>query len=202
MSDETKMNSDLEKFESDLQGMSVPSANINRDQLMYDAGWAAALSGNGGRTIPDRIVPTRAPRKLTSFALPFASGLAVACVVLLAVLQFRATRNPDGALATEGTLAEASRRNLESSGFASPAKKTQTQIPDPAFDLIDIVNELPVNQTISSRLAVTETRTDYVDSGLPDLRRKPPTASQLLRELLPNAPVRQPSGSFAAWMLP
>ena len=71
MSDETELNPELEGLAASLRSVPAPKAKIDRDQLMYDAGWAAAMT-NGNANV------SVGSRGLASLTMSFACGVAVA----------------------------------------------------------------------------------------------------------------------------
>lgn len=207
MSDEAKLNSELERFESKLKNVSTPKVEINRDQLMYDAGWAAALSAAAsvGSVHPNSSISMK---RLTSLAVSFTSGLAVASAVLMSIFQETPAIQGESAVAklesqAAGVVADQKPRSLD---IVDARKGEASMLSYDSPDLIDLIKELPVNRTINTRLAVNESKAaQREDDGQQfksrRVRRNPPTSSQLLRELLPSTTVRQSPRTFAAWML-
>ena len=100
MSDESRMTPDLEKLESELRGV-VLSASTNREEVLYQAGWAAALASLA-QTTSNEATPTTASR---SWGWPMTSaGLAVVAATLALLLVFQINKQdvaPDLAIANE-----------------------------------------------------------------------------------------------------
>ena len=89
MSNEISMNHDLQSLETALQGLPLPKSDVNsgsqRDELMYQAGWAAAMASleEDGKGI-EEVRESKGNRAWSSVAL-----VATAAAVWLGVLLFQ-----------------------------------------------------------------------------------------------------------------
>ncbi|MFT7629221.1 MAG: putative small integral membrane protein [Mariniblastus sp.] len=85
MSDEMKLNPASKEFESSLKSTVLPPVGFNRDELMYQAGWAAAVADGATVSIErlDRSA-TPLPQPSIAWAWPTAALFSSAAAILLA----------------------------------------------------------------------------------------------------------------------
>ena len=191
MSDETELNPELESLEASLRNVPAPKANIDRDQLMYDAGWAAAMT-NGNANV------SVGGRGLASLSMSFACGVAVAAAVLLSVVPFSDEADlsailHNGIASVDGETIEESER--------PPTIVASTDSDKP--DLLAWIENLPTGQSIHSGFSTRPTNPVLakVDSihQRPDM---PKTSAQLLSELMPDVASRPATPAWSAWLIP
>ncbi len=197
MSDETEMNPELENFAANLQNVPAPRANIDRDQLMYEAGWAAALAAQQPK------VKTQT-RGVSSLAISFASGIAVATAVLLSTVPFFGNEgsNDQPAIAandrieTETIAIEVN--NLPDSQLAATNRDDR--------DLLGWIESLPPGHSIRTGFSSVQTSPKLANTSTdsrPVNQRsyRPKTSGQLMRELIPDA-INQPQPpTWSAWLM-
>jgi hypothetical protein len=185
MSDELRLPDDLAALEARLAGQSLPASGVNRDELMYRAGWAAC-EAQQARAVS---LPTQPPRhgsarfvawSLTSAAL--AASLAVAATLYL--------QSPRGV-----RLAEEIHDSAQASVAASTPAAPQTATPVQAAavvdylalvsnpDACDFVTPLLASHRRQLRFSLPQSVTESVANGA--ATSSPKTASQLREEFLP-----------------
>ena len=151
MSDKTRMNDDLPNdfsddgeltgLEESLRGISLPPANVDRDELLYQAGWAAAIASqtSSAETLP---------LKRVGWGWQVATVLSTSAALLLGVMLLQ-TNTPDplpGAIAktsvnTQEELVDQNEQAVERIGARFDE-----------VDLVRVVMEYPAGQTMSSSL--------------------------------------------------
>ena len=187
MSDELRLPDDLAALEARLAAQSLPASGVNRDELMYRAGWAACEArGRGALPLVDRS-PRPASSQVAAWSLAsaaLAASLAVAATLFL--------QSPRGVqLATESnSIPPADARTAVATAAQSPAMAPAqvaafadyvTLISDP--DARDFVSPLLAIQRrqlrFDSRRSAPETVANVISAP------SPKTASQLRDEYLP-----------------
>ena len=193
MSDETKMNAELEAFAASLQNVPAPEAELNRDQLMYEAGFAAAVAQ------ADPVV-VRKSRNLPALAVTFASGVAVASAVLISVMPL-STSDSDADAKVPRVAAKTARPDAEKFELVM-AEQPDTR-PD---ELLKRVQNLRPGHSINAgfgsrsimpKLAQTESL-DADDFSAP--ARPPQTSIELMRELAPKMRTLNRSPAWHTWL--
>jgi hypothetical protein len=196
MSDETKLNSELKNLEASLGRLTIPPTSIDRDELMYQSGWAAAMASLGHESSPLKPVRSRTPA--SGWVWPVATGLASAAAILFGVLLFfPSSDGPNsGDRLHVASLGDSQADNLDGSlnselertGLTNPPKHEGRDF-DPA-DIMSLVLDFPAGQVLNSRLAFRQgfvTVQPGRQVTRPSSLIKPPaTQQQLLDELLPN----------------
>ncbi len=195
MSDETEMNPDLERFATSLRSVPAPKANIDRDQLMYDAGWAAAIA-NRGPTVTVR------GRGFSSLALSFAGGVAVAAAILLSVVPF--TGDVSSTVESGLRIAAATPTSTDmSEALEIPATEIAAAASDEP-DLLEWIENLPPGQSINSGFSTSPVLASMsgVQRSTGQLPCIPKTSGQLFRELMPSVSTRHSTPAWPAWFIP
>jgi hypothetical protein len=204
MSDETKMNQDLENFEASLREVGAPVSNVDRDQLMYDAGWAAALATENTAQHSPTATTFNGAKKLPSIFLSFASGLAVATAVMLAFIPMGDSPQSNSIVAS-ADLEMTNPARTPHDMFASTERSIDDSVVSDSNspDVRQWLDDLPANATINARFGLaSKTETVEIDNtSVPEIKR-PATAQRLLSELLPPSAARQASPTFSAWLIP
>jgi hypothetical protein len=196
MSDETRMNPELEKFAAQLGQADLPAIKLDRDQLMYDAGWAAALAQRAP-------VPVSQPKSgLSTIAISFVSGLGVAAMLMLmlspAVESTDGTGNDTMIAATSSEDPASDNSRPASADATDTVQKTQPE------DLLAWLDDIPVGHSISSGFTTrptTEVKLDAADTASrfdAPLILPASTNSELMRQLTPRkrAKPKLPAWSF------
>ncbi|QEG23047.1 hypothetical protein [Mariniblastus fucicola] len=198
MSDETKMNPDLESFAASLQSVPIPESKLDRDQLMYDAGWAAAIAQSNQTTKTRR-------RSLPTIALSFVSGIAVSAAVMLSVLPMPTGGSEVNSIqvaATDGQEVNAN-RPIDIAAAGSPEKTTPNR---DEVDLLRLIENVPPGHSIdasfgSQAIAPQLAQTDgYDENQSTTPASRPQTSYQMMQELLPNVRVQNSAPAWSAWM--
>ena len=94
MSEEFKIPPDLSVFESQLSSLAVPDSSLDRDEVLYQAGWAAAMAHSSAAT-PNGFSGGSSNGK--SWAWPTATGVFATLATVLAVALFLQTNALDRA---------------------------------------------------------------------------------------------------------
>ena len=196
MSDETEMNPELENFAAKLQNVPAPEAKLDRDQLMYDAGWAAALSNQTPKA-------TVRGRGFSSLAMSFAGGIAVAAAVLLSIVPL--AQDVDApTIGHDGVALMDVKQTVEFAGPTSHAASSDAK----ETDLLAWIENLPPGESISSGFSSRPTNPALanLDSSSQRLANqrpyKPKTSGQLLSELMPDVATRPATPAWSAWLMP
>lgn len=196
MCNEPQLNPELENFEDALRQFAVPQANVDRDQLMYDAGWAAAMANRK----PEVAVPGRG---FTSLAMSFAGGVAVAAAVLLSVVPLNQEVDR-GAIANNGVALLDAEKTDEPAGSAISVASSNEE----ETDLLAWIENLPPGQSINSGFSTSPTNPALAnfDSSSQQLANqkpyRPKTSGQLLSELIPGVAARPATPAWSAWLMP
>jgi hypothetical protein len=216
MSDEARIDPELKGLEAALQGLLLPASQLSRgssrDDLMYQAGWAAAMtaSKNTQVELPARV-GVRSQRWVWPTATTIVSGIAILLAALL-ILQPNAGSNQATVEVAGSDLSKpvnlSSDRQRESDSLANHDR-------EPPVDLVQYVLDMPRDQALSSRLVfqngaeASGLRCDSSDLPTPDRRHlttiekypnSPTTREQLLDELLPDRD-RQPMEMWRGFSL-
>lgn len=215
MSDESKLNPELKKLEASLSQYRLPKSSINRDQLMYQSGWAAALASLDSPTmiadVSGDLENDRQP--LSRLAWPAIATLASAAAVVLGVLLTlqigpSSFADPNQQAADSSPTASRQREN-QLIDVASQARGLASTDPDEELDAVMRVLELPAGHVLKSGLAFQAVVWQDPDlqtqrpaplgeqASSPDLRAEPVNHRQLMDELLPGRRRAQPWASFS-----
>jgi len=196
MSDETEMNPEMESFAESLRNVPAPNAKIDRDQLMYDAGWAAAVTNSQPKV-------TVGNRGFKSMAFSFAGGLAVATAVMLSVVPFSGD-----AVSTIGSREEvaSSKPNgaTEIPTIETPATDIATTNSDEP-DLLEWIENLPPGRSINPRFSSSPVLASIATRDQRSTTRrqtKQKTSRQLFRELMPEVSTRPSNPTWSTWLIP
>ena len=187
MSDEAKLNPQLKQLEASLGRLVIPSASLNRDELMYQSGWAAAMARIDGQS---KI--SLADRNLVRLIWPVTAVIAsTAAVLLAAVLLFRTAGGVNAPGAQAQDLA-----NLENavSDYKNPQPPQLNPLPETRrTNLVDMVWEIPPGYVLKSGLAFQQSPIpgEAVESAPTTVNQAGPQNStvnhrQLMNELVPN----------------
>ena len=184
MFDESEMVPELEKFAAELRQVEAPEANIDRDQLMYDAGWAAAKAQNKTST----VIRSNGWRTV---ALSFASGVSVAAAVLLLALPLADESSTD--TPTTGQVA-----------VATPAETTVERSNEP--NVMDWIENIPHGHSLASGFASRPVLQAIPRSGKVETRsqyrnRRQPTTQTLMQELMPRTQSHKMTTDWSAWLI-
>ena len=204
MSDETRLKPELKNLEASLARLTPEPATINRDELMYQSGWAAAMASLGHEQ--DGVGLRETPRRNPAWIWPVSSALVAAATLLLAVMlmnQLKQAPVSAGRQIEPGDItmkAGDTRANSEIVSRVVPPSELNSRTDE--IDVVDKVFNLPSGRILRSGLTLQrELSADGSES--PIVRNsnrvnnsKPPaTQWQLMDELLPNrrrqSPLRQ-----------
>ncbi len=182
MSDELRLPDDLAACEARLAAQSLPASGINRDELMYRAGWAACEARLATLTLATPL-PRRAGVRLAAWSA--ASAIVAASLAVWATWHWRPLdivqvavkpRDSDPAMSAAVTVPRLS---------TALAATTETEPRDdrvlPAFD----VGLLGRRREALSQASLFNDRVASAQGELPAPAAK--TARELLDELLPAA---------------
>ena len=196
MSDETRMNNasdlpddlpaDLQALESSLAGMTIPESKLNRDELMYQSGWAAAMAELDSRSETETKLAVARNSTALSWAWPVATVVATAASVLFGGLllwqSFSGTgpsfaqsddENPSSVAAVnelpvsvaadlkESPLASDSNLNRDQNNFLAPGKFLAQN------NLLETLMALPSNRKLAAGFVLFEGPSDF-PAQLPD----------------------------------
>jgi hypothetical protein len=193
MSDELRLPEDLAACEARLAAMSLPASRIDRDELMYRAGWAAALAGVGTTRLAVADPP---PSKRGILAASLASAALAASLAVAITLQWRP--------AAEHTLivAQEPKKTTEVHAAAAPrptARRTAPVRPGFSSDVDALLarfsgrNGLRAESPLAARLHPGLDEEGALSAIHADAAASPAatkTARQLLEELLPESRAR------------
>ncbi len=234
MSDETRMNNasdlpgdlptDLQALESSLAGMALPDSKLDRDELMYQSGWAAAMAGRDSRRESESKLSVARNSTALSWAWPAATVVATAASVLFGGLLLwqsfngagpsiaqSGDENSSSVAATnelpvsvstdmkESSLANDSNLNRDQDNFLAPRKFLAQD------NLLETLMALPSNRKLAAGFVLFEGPSDFPaqrpdDVEVPDSNSTvspiPPTKTrfEMLKELL--APATQTRSSY------
>ena len=90
MSEEFKIPPDLSVFESQLGSFAVPESRLDRDEVLYQAGWAAALAASNS------TMPSKGFSNGKNWAWPTATGVFATLATLLAIMLFQQSTVSNG----------------------------------------------------------------------------------------------------------
>lgn len=200
MYDETELNPELEGFAASLRNVSAPDANIDRDQLMYDAGWAAAMTSSRNENAP--VATLNRKSGFSSMILSFAGGVAVATAVLLSVVPASndyATDQPSVAVTESVTVPE---QQIAASNPINSEDSSSTPV-----DLMEWIDNLPPGHSFalgfSSRPVSPNLTEAKASLTLPtNERQREPTNQALMQELIPRQRKLTIIPSWTAWLTP
>ncbi len=201
MSDETPIDAELESFAKKLSQSKLPSANIDRDQLMYDAGWAAAKASlESSTTSASSATAATTSRNgfLTSIAVSFCSGVAAAAAIM--VTMFPGENNTSIRVASNDEVKVIESVDSTELNRAFPSADTLTEGED---DLLAWIDNLPQGHTVSANFSSKVSPFDFddPDSLATSSRARPPrTSRRMMRELIPTTQTRQTIPAWTAWL--
>ena len=188
------MNPELESFAANLRSVPAPKSNVDRDQLMYDAGWAAALAHQEPK------VKTRS-RGLSSLAMSFVGGVAVAAAVLLSVMPLF-----DNGISNDSGTEVAVQTTEESDKTIEPSQSSIASLEIP--DLIEWLESIPPGHSIRSSItstpatpALSITNADN-QPAINQRPSRPKNSAQLFQELLPDSVARSKPPTWMTWLAP
>lgn len=217
MSDQTGMNddsakpdemsNDLKKLESALARMALPASKLDRDELMYQAGWAAAMAERDSR---NEVATNASPKSSSAnvpargWAWPMATLAATAASILFCGLFVWQTMNNSGAnftankeaLKAETESVEAANSNLSDPANAEAGQPAAENKPRPRDNLVDLVMDHSGNKKLAVGFVMFE---DTVDDSSDERTRLPPMPQnrfELRQELLSAPFIRNPSSFF------
>jgi len=200
MSDETKMNDELQQFADQLQRSDLPSAKVDRDQLMYDAGWAAAKESVEAVSIQT----TQTKRNgFSSLALSFCGGVAVAAALLLSILPL-GDGDPGNAKSSIAANTPSVEPNVADAANSTVAASDEFEN---KIDLLEWIEKLPAGHTVDSGFSsrpnsLVLMKTDLTTPrAVNPLSRMPKTSQQIMQELMPTSVrTRKTNPSWASWL--
>ena len=206
MSDESRLNPDLKNLEAKLSRLEIPRASINRDELMYQSGWSAAMASLGHETVPTSSVSTVAANQQWIWqATAMAATAATILVSLLLAIQIGSAPGPlnDRQVAdAEKSAVETKAANSESKVFSTAAESFQlpTGRTIRESDILNLVLNLPSGQVLKSGLALQDPSVAAdLDASVsrpsnpPSYNRQPVNQMQLMDELLPAGQKKLPT---------
>lgn len=186
MSDELRLPDDLAALEARLAAQSLPASGVNRDELMYRAGWAACEARRRALPLADRS-PRPASAQVAAWSLAsaaLAASLAVAATLFL--------QSPRGV-----QLASESNSNPPADARTAVVTSAPSPVMAPAqvaafADYVTLISDPDARDFVSPLLAIQRRQLRF------DSRRSAPetvanvnsasspkTASQLRDEYLP-----------------
>ena len=206
MFDETPLNPNLKSLEAALRGLPAPSSDLTRgsrrDDLMYQAGWAAALASLDDQTAPNSATTTPPIAATTStprWLWPTATLVATAAAIWLSVLLIQDPTKNQNVVAVTETVEASDDLIEEQEVVEAPNADARTAKPRsaPQYDLVRDVFKLPRGRILNARLAFSgraypvatiDTKASEVGQGgegdfEPRVRRVQ-TQRQLLQEFL------------------
>ena len=201
MSDELRLPDDLAACEARLAAQPLPASRLDRDDVMYRAGWAACEAQWLGANVPAAKTPTT--RGQTA-GWSLASAALAASVAVVATLQLQdgagPNRMPLATAAQTKTLeqpadnrAASLRQDGASNAPVLASLAMLKQAPgveaNPAISLLN-ARDLAISQSSSDRLLLQVSLTRTRAAAAPNMAAK--TARQLLNEYLPDS---DPAGS-------
>jgi len=207
------MSNDLKKLESTLARMALPAPKLDRDELMYQAGWAAAMAERDSR---NEVATNASPKSSSAnvsargWAWPMATLAATAASILFCGLFVWQTMNNSGANFTankEALKAETeSVETVANSNLSDPANAESGQgaaenTGRHQDDLVDLVMNYSGNKKLTAGFVMFDDTTSSFKDDLvsgdvrPRLLPVPQNRFELRRELL-NAPSGPSSSTF------
>jgi hypothetical protein len=184
MSDELRLPDDLAACEAQLAALTLTATGIDRDQLMFRAGWAACEARLSNRAAGVEHMPRRNRTLIAAWSLTSAATAAALAVAL--ALQWR----PRAELEMAADEADAPVQVVTDAARSNPLSLAQREVRPAAL------SELPPGAGIGllslRRQALNsawEQPTNVVtaNGGGPPAAK---TARQLMREMLPSEPTR------------
>jgi len=197
MSDEPEMNPELESFAASLRNTGASEAKIDREQLMYDAGLAAAISQH------QPVAAVTHKHGMPTIALSFVSGIAVAAAVLLSVVPFAIDRPSS----ESGSIAESKPTSPIPIQVATQPVDDAEDTDARQVDLLDWIDNLPPGHSVaagfSSRPVSPEFESTKVSLSRPTNQfRREPTTHLLMQELVPRTRQREVFPDWTGWLSP
>lgn len=197
MSDEFRLNPELKNLEEALGRMEIPQALINRDELMYQSGWAAAMASLGHETVPATSIVTPAANQ--PWIWQALTMIATAAAILFGTMLLNLSLN-QGEVQTEIA------KNVGPSGveIAQPISTESAEDANVVTvpDLLQLVMDLPDSRTLHAGMVVGPNFPVDSEPGLKspvstssENLTPPMTQQELLNELLPNRIDRSPKWS-------
>jgi hypothetical protein len=198
MSDESQLNPELKKLEATLGRLPIPPASIDRDELMYQSGWAAAMASLGHETVPASSIATPAANQ--QWIWQASTMVATAAAILFGTMLLNQSLN-------QGEVEMAIAKNVVPSGveIAQPISTEPAEDANVVTvpDLLQLVMDLPDSKTLHAGMVVGP---NFPVDSKPSLKSPvspssgnltpPMTQQELLDELLPNRFDRSPKWSL------
>lgn len=199
MSDETRMNSELKKLEASLSSLPLPSSALQsgtaRDELMYQAGWAAAMASLNADMSSNAVSKSSSPQQhfFARQTWPVLTAVATTAAILFATLFFMDTNNNRATGVANLTNVEESSNSKDDPANLNDADNLiQPATAEARQDLVALILDMPAGQTLSSGLAFQrfDEAVETDDISQPPRSRsihshQPKTQEQLMDELLP-----------------
>lgn len=197
------LSADLAACESGLTGMSLPASGIDRDTLLYRAGWAAA-EAHAERS-RERLTPrpaSGAAGRRAPLAWCLASAL-VATSVTVAVVQVwqpstdRSTQKVADVVRDDQPAAEPESMRQPAASAPLPAKRT-ARVPIGWTASLLTMRDRALLQQLDDPWVKLESRTTA--SSVEDTVASPPKSSrEMLREFLPLPATQTPNNLRSSW---
>ena len=176
MSDEAKLTSDLTQLESKLRGISLPASRLNREEVLYQAGWEAAC----------HQLASRHSKRLSRWFWPTSSCvLAATIALLLAVPGLRSAHENHAPLnANPSTGDELATRTTN---LPANSARRSTRTVRPPVDYIDLISVRPLCSTSHLRFFRFENDEPVHDAAIHPIDFSSPPAKtrrEILQEML------------------
>lgn len=191
MSDESKVNPDLKKVEAQLGKLSIPGVSIDRDEMMYQSGWAAAIA-EMGRESDVSDLPIR-NAKHRDRIWPAVACLASAATVVLGTFTLIEVANDyyrgSTSRARKSGTAQIAATETADTTESDLEKSKSTDDPVEIIDVFSILNDVPDGQVLTSGLSFHQPLSsvsihDSSHQPASDWNLKPVNQRQLMNELL------------------
>ncbi|HYO25221.1 MAG TPA: hypothetical protein VEQ85_09740 [Lacipirellulaceae bacterium] len=201
---ELRLSDELAACEARLAAHAPPRLPLDRDELMYRAGWAAAEARAAGLATAAALPAPRAESRRTILAWSTTSGLAAAALAVVATLAVTAPapRSPELAAVSIAPVPPSEQPKPEPPRAAFQPGRSETELAARLETWLGERSGRPRSLTPAALLGMGP---DGDLPGLNDLAHEAPsaasasaippaTARELLQEFLPHA-VRPPAGS-------
>lgn len=196
MSEEMRLPDDLAACEARLAAFELPSAGIDRDALLYQAGWAAAMSHLGVVEKLDPLTVEAGSRRrragagktgLTTAAWSLASAAVAASIAVVATLQLRPPRVVEVAAPVEAPRVAMASPPEASAVHEGSAQNIRLAPSRTSFNSGLIALR---QRALSDALAEPTRRAAATDED--EVVAEAKSARELLQEMLPSPRPRQP----------
>jgi hypothetical protein len=191
------MNPELKKLEATLGRLAIRSASIDRDELMYQSGWAAATDSLASEAA---VAGSGMPAgRVQTWVWPVTAMLTSAATIMLAVLLVIQSNNPPVSTNNQQVASgqdfrtEPDSANLKFENDRTEVEKSAT--PDETYgepDLVKRILDFPAGQVLKSGLAfqTPDPASKQVGPSIPgvgpaSVMESPVGQRELLEELLP-----------------